>query len=170
MASLVNELLDTLGKEQENYQKLIDLSEVKKNAIIHSQIDELSAISTTEQEIADKLKELENTRLRVLKDMAVVTGHDDQQLTVTDMIGLLNKQPKEQQALTEARDSLIKTAGQMQFLNEQNQLLLKNALEMVEFDLTLVKSMRQAPETANYGKDAYSTGDLLGNSGFDAKQ
>ena len=48
--------------------------------------------------------------------------------------------------------------------------LLKQALEMVEFDLTLLKSMRQAPETANYDKNAYNTGDILGSSGFDAKQ
>ena len=48
--------------------------------------------------------------------------------------------------------------------------LLKQAMEMVEFDLTLLKSMRQAPETANYNKNAYNTGDLLGGSGFDAKQ
>lgn len=41
---------------------------------------------------------------------------------------------------------------------------------MVEFDLTLLKSMRQAPETANYNKNACNTGDLLGSSGFDAKQ
>ncbi len=31
-------------------------------------------------------------------------------------------------------------------------------------------SMRQAPETANYDKNAYNTGELLGGSGFDAKQ
>ena len=58
----------------------------------------------------------------------------------------------------------------MQTLNHQNEALLKQAMEMVEFDLTLLKSMRQAPETANYDKNAYNTGDLLGGSGFDAKQ
>ena len=41
---------------------------------------------------------------------------------------------------------------------------------MTEFDITLFKSMRQAPETANYDKSAYNTGTILGSSGFDAKQ
>ena len=58
----------------------------------------------------------------------------------------------------------------MQFMNQQNQILLQQALEMVEFDLTLFKSLRQAPETANYDKNAYNTGELLGSGGFDAKQ
>ena len=40
---------------------------------------------------------------------------------------------------------------------------------MTEFDITLFKSMRQAPETANYDRNAYNTGSLLGGSGFDAK-
>lgn len=41
---------------------------------------------------------------------------------------------------------------------------------MVEFDITLLKSVKQAPQTSNYGKNAETTGDLLGNRGFDAKQ
>ena len=49
-------------------------------------------------------------------------------------------------------------------------MLLKQAIEMVEFDLTLFRSLRQAPETANYDKNAYNTGTLLGGGGFDAKQ
>ena len=63
-----------------------------------------------------------------------------------------------------------KQKKEMEAINEQNEILLNQALEMVEFDLTLLKSMRQAPETANYNKIACNTGDLLGSSGFDAKQ
>ena len=58
----------------------------------------------------------------------------------------------------------------MRILNRQNEELLQQALEMVEFDLTLLRSMRQAPETANYDKNAYNTGELLGGSAFDARQ
>ena len=76
----------------------------------------------------------------------------------------------EQQMLAERRDRLLEVGTKMQTLNHQNEALLKQAMEMVEFDLTLLKSMRQAPETANYNKNAYNTGDLLGGSGFDAKQ
>ena len=91
-------------------------------------------------------------------------------MTITKMIGYLNKQPKEQEALTAQRDRLLEAGAKMQQLNRQNEALLKQALEMVEFDLTLLRSTRQAPETANYDKNAYNTGDILGSSGFDAKQ
>ena len=55
-------------------------------------------------------------------------------------------------------------------VNDQNQRLTKQALELVEYDLTLFKSMRQAPETANYNRNAYNTGEILGTTGFDANQ
>jgi hypothetical protein len=86
------------------------------------------------------------------------------------MIGYLEKQPKEQEKLIKQRDRLLDAGKRMHTLNEQNEALLKQALEMVEFDLTLLRSMRQAPETANYDRNASNTGDLLGSSGFDARQ
>ena len=56
----------------------------------------------------------------------------------------------------------------MKSLSEQNAVLIRQAIELNEFDMTLFKSLRQAPETANYDKSAYNTGSLLGGSGFDA--
>ena len=82
----------------------------------------------------------------------------------------MDKQPDIQSKLTETRDSLLDTADQMQKINDLNSQLLVQAIEMTEFDITLFKSMRQAPETANYDKSAYNTGTILGSSGFDAKQ
>ena len=69
-----------------------------------------------------------------------------------------------------ARDSLIEAAAQMKEINDLNSQLLAQAIELTEFDITLFKSMKQAPETANYDRNAYNTGDILGSSGFDAKQ
>lgn len=91
-------------------------------------------------------------------------------MTINKMIGYLESQPEEQKLLIERRDRLLEVGTQMRMLNQQNEALLNQALEMVEFDLTLLRSMRQAPETANYNRNAYNTGDLLGSSGFDAKQ
>jgi len=106
----------------------------------------------------------------ILKDMADVLGKNFEEMTITKLIGYLDKQPNEQERLSEIRTKILATGKEMQDCNLRNEKLLQQALEMVEFDLTLFKSMRQAPETANYDKNACNTGDLLGNSGFDAKQ
>lgn len=102
--------------------------------------------------------------------MSIVLSKKPEELTVTNMIAFLNKQPKEQQQLRELKEKLHTTLEQMAEINNQNEVLLQQAIEMAEFDLTLFKSMRQAPVTANYDKRANNTGDLLGSSGFDAKQ
>lgn len=170
MASLMEELLEVLGEEEKEYQTLIELSDVKSDAIVNADIKKLGEVTTQEQEAASALLNLSNKRTRVLNDMATVLGKNPEEMTINKMIGYLENQPEEQKKLSERRDRLLEVGTQMRLLNQQNEALLKQALEMVEFDLTLLKSMRQAPETANYNKNAYNTGDLLGSSGFDAKQ
>lgn len=170
MASLMEDLLDVLEKERQQYLELSELGETKRDVIIHNKIPELQEITAKEQEAASVLANLAKRRTQVLTDMATVLGKDPEQMTVLKMVGYLEGQPEEQAKLSQMREKLLEAGTQMALLNQQNQTLLKQAMEMVEFDLTLLKSMRQAPETANYNKEAYTTGDLLGGSGFDAKQ
>ena len=146
------------------------MSREKRQIIIDGNIPALEEITNREQEITSILKNLEKKREEVVNDMSIVLSKKPEELTVTNMIAFLNKQPKEQQQLRELKEKLHDTLGKMADINTQNETLLKHALEMAEFDLTLFKSMRQAPTTANYDKRANNTGNLLGNSGFDAKQ
>ncbi len=170
MASLMEELLDVLGEEEQQYQVLIALSDIKRQAVIKADIARLGEVTVQEQDAASALLNLSNKRTRVLGDMATVLGRDPEEMTINKMIGYLENQPEEQKRLIARRDSLLEAGTQMRILNRQNEELLQQALEMVEFDLTLLRSMRQAPETANYDKNAYNTGELLGGSAFDARQ
>lgn len=170
MASLMDDLKEVLTKEDEQYQALIALSEEKKEVLIKADVQRLEQITATEQEQTDVLHQYEVRRRSVLKDMAEVLGKNADDFTVEVMIESLESQPEEQKRLIELRDRLRETLRRMVEINTQNQILIQQALEMVEFDLTLLRSMRRAPETANYNKSACNTGDLLGSSGFDAKQ
>ena len=170
MASLMDSLVEVLEEENVQYEKLVELSKDKKDAIIKADIEALEHITGEEQDVSSYLRNLDIRRDSVLKDMADVLGKDFEEMTITKLIGYLGQQPKEQERLSKVRAKLLTTGSQMQEWNKRNEALLNQALEMVEFDLTLFRSMRQAPETANYDKDAQNTGDLLGNSGFDAKQ
>ena len=170
MASLMENLLSILDRENSEYEHLIELSTAKRQIIIDGNIPGLEEITGQEQDITSNIKNLENKRREVINDMAIVLSKDAKDLTLTNMIAFLNKQPKEQEKLREIQERLKGTIEQMVEINQQNEALLQQALEMVEFDLTLFKSLRQAPTTANYDKNAYNTGDLLGSSGFDAQQ
>lgn len=170
MASLMENLLSVLDRENSEYEHLIELSTAKRQIIIDGNIPGLEEITGQEQDITSNIKNLENKRREVINDMAIVLSKDAKDLTLTNMIAFLNKQPKEQEKLRDIQERLRDTIERMVEINRQNEALLQQALEMVEFDLTLFKSMRQAPTTANYDKNAYNTGDILGSSGFDAQQ
>jgi len=166
----MDELLEVLEKEEAEYCRLVETSIKKREIIIKADIEALEEITGKEQEISGKIKNIENKRISVMQDMAVVLNKKPEELTVDTMIEILQKQPKEQEQLVALRAQLKDTLTKMKNINEQNQTLVLQALEMVEFDMALVKSMKQAPETANYNKQAYNTGELLGRGGFDAKQ
>lgn len=170
MASLVEELINVLAEEESIYKKLTEYGEKKRQIIIDADILELEKLTDLEQQASDELLTKSNKQIALLGDIATVLGKTDEKMTVTRLIGYLDKQPDIQSKLTETRDSLLDTADQMQKINDLNSQLLAQAIEMTEFDITLFKSMRQAPETANYDKSAYNTGTILGSSGFDAKQ
>ena len=170
MASLMDDLKDVLQQENRQYQELIALSEEKCQVLVRGDVNRLEQITALEQQQTDVLHQYEMKRKSILKDMAEVLGKDPETFTVEAMIRALASQPEEQNRLIQLRDQLRITLHKMAEINTQNQALIKQALEMVELDLTLFRSLRQAPETANYNKSAYNTGDLLGSSGFDAKQ
>ena len=170
MASLMEDFMSVLEQENGEYQRLTELSREKRQIIIDGDIPALEKITNQEQEIASVLKNLENRREEVVKDMSIVLSKEPEELTITNMIAFLNKQPDEQRKLTELREKLRATLENMADINQQNEVLLQLAVEMTEFDLTLFRSMRQAPATANYDKSANTTGELLGSGGFDARQ
>ena len=170
MASLMEDFISILEKENGEYERLTELSQEKRQIIIDGNIPALEEITSREQEVTSVLKNLENKREEVVNDMSIVLSKEPEELTITNMIAFLNKQPDEQRKLTELREKLRATLENMADINQQNEVLLQQAMEMTEFDLTLFRSMRQAPATANYDKSANTTGELLGSGGFDARQ
>ena len=86
---LMEELLGVLEKEETEYLTLIDLADVKSQAIIKADIAKLGEVTEKEQEAASTLLNLSNKRTQVLNDMATVLGKKPEQMTINRMICLL---------------------------------------------------------------------------------
>ncbi len=80
--------------------------------------------------------------------------------------------PSEQKALAAAYDRLMAIAKQVAMINARNSELIESALDMVHFNMNMIQSAKTAPESANYNRGAYNTGDSLGvnRKTFDARQ
>ena len=114
---------------------------------------------------------VDSKRAQVTRDIADVINKDVETLKLSVLIDLLSKQPDEQQRLSEIHDKLKRTVESVRMINESNRQLIEQSLEMVDFDINMMRAMRQAPETNNYGPGAVSRGETLGSvRGFDAKQ
>lgn len=172
MASLMENLIQVLGQECAEYEGLLALSQKKTPIIASGSLEDLQKITDDEQNVVIRINHLEKQRIEVTKDIANVLNRDVDSLKLTNLIDMLAGRPAEQEKLAAVHDRLQTVVHSLQLINEQNKELLTNALEMVEFEMTLLQSMKAAPETANYNKGAYSAGSTMGvpGRGFDAKQ
>ena len=170
MASLMDDLTQVLEQETVEYKKLTGLSENLREALIESDVPSVERLTAAQEEVSNEIQSLETKRAHIMNDIAVVLNKKPEELKVSALEETLAAQPALQKRLATARTELKQTMDELKRINHTNQTLLRQSMELLEFDLNLFRSMRQAPETANYNKSAVNTGDLLGSRSFDAKQ
>ena len=96
MASLMDDLVQVLESENEQYRKLAELSKEKKQVIIDANVPALEKIVDLEQDVTRRIQNLDNHRRKVMSDMAVVLNKPEQDFTLESVIEMLSSQPKEQ--------------------------------------------------------------------------
>ena len=172
MASLMENLIEALEQECIEYEGLLSLSQKKTPIIVSGNLEELQKITDDEQESVGRINHLEKKRVEVTADIANVLNKDVANLKLANLIEMMAARPEEQKRLAAAHDRLQRAVHELRRINEQNRELLANALEMVEFEMSLLQASNAAPETANYTRNAYNTGDTMGiaSGRFDAKQ
>ncbi len=165
-------LIDVLDSENAHYEKLVTLAESKTPVIVAGDIENLGKIMDEEQEIVGRIQGMEKKRDKFLADIANVVNRDVKTLKLIDLIQMLESMPDQKQKLEDVQQRLRKTIDKLKETNGKNQLLLSERLDMVSFNLNMIRAMKSAPQTANYSKDAYTNGQSLGilHGGFDAKQ
>lgn len=172
MASLMETLIEVLEKENLEYKNLLDLSIKKTPAIVSDDIKSLAKITDEEQIIVSRINHLDNQRNEAVNDIANVLNKDVTKLKIVDLINMLAARPQEQAKLASVFDELRRNVRAVKRINEQNRELIENALELVQLNMQVLQSLNKAPETANYNRGAYNTGDVIGtvSKAFDAKQ
>lgn len=165
-------LIEVLDLESQEYENLLGLSRRKTSVIVAGGLEELAKITDEEQTVVSKINNLEQKREVVFADIANVINKDVNTLMLADLVEMMKTRPEEQQKLARVHDRLRTAVHDVKKVNEQNKILIENALEMVEFDMNMLQAMKAAPETANYNRGAYNTGEHMGAGGaaFDAKQ
>ena len=172
MASLIENLIEVLVEQTGCYETLLEMADNKKDVIIKGDLPSLQVLTKEEQEMAGLLLRLEKKRKSLIEDISMVTNQDAASMTVTKLIDLLQGQG-EQQKLIEARARLLEVVEPLQVLNKQNEALIKQSRDYVEFTMNAIQSAREPITAPSYPKRAGTRG-TYGNmqkaTYFDAKQ
>lgn len=169
MASLIAVLIETLNKENEEYQILLELSKKKTPVLVKGDVEALRLLLEEEQPHMDKIANLENKRIEAVNDIATVLSKDADSLTIRDIIALLKGQDEVQHELEEIHQKIKATVHEVTALNDINKSLIQDSLEMVQFDINLINSLKGGVEVNNYTRDAYNVNTYVEPPKFDAK-
>lgn len=170
MASLMEELIATLREETEAYQKLLPVVEQKTQAIIANDLKQVQDITELEQEAIGKISSLEQKRTEIMKNVGVVLNKKPADLTLPNLIKLLERQPSEQQTLADIHRELTVLLKRLSEVNGHNKNLIEQSLEMISYNMNLIQSTRIVPGN-NYTRNAGQWDMTASQTGmFDAKQ
>ena len=171
MASLMEELVDTLTKERDIYQELIPISERKTTILIQENLKELQEVTEKEQVLLDEVYALDKNREKIIANMGVVLNKDPKELDLATLARLMAKRPEEKEALSQLHDSLRAVMTRLVEANEKNKELIEDSLEMIEFNMYYIQSTRMSPGSNNYNRNASNSYSVdMGPGSFDAKQ
>jgi hypothetical protein len=171
VASLVDELIGILEQEYHLYQLLIPIAEEKTRVIVKDDLTSLQNITEKEQSAINQINVLENKRELVMENVKTVINRKGQDLSLKTLVQLMENQPKEQKALSLIHDNLKSVIQRLVEINNRNKSLIKQSLEMIEFNMNFIQSTRMSPGNNTYTKGASQyEAQTLGTGMFDAKQ
>ena len=169
MASLIEELIMVLGDEEKVYAEIIPVAEEKTRVIVNNDLQSLNSITEEEQELLGKISKLEKKRQEVIRNIGIVMNKKESELNFITIIDLLKGQEKEQEELRKLHDRLKRTIDALKLINERNQMLIKQSIEMIDFDINLMQSLRTSPGVGQYNTSSEVEIQGMNKGMFDAK-
>ena len=150
MASLIEELIMVLGDEEKVYAEIIPVAEEKTRVIVNNDLQSLNSITEEEQALIGRISKLEKKRQEVIRNIGIVMNKKESELNFITIIDLLKGQEKEQEEL-------------------RNQMLIKQSIEMIDFDINLMQSLRTSPGVGQYNTSSEVEIQGMNKGMFDAK-
>ena len=169
MASLIEELIMVLGDEEKVYAEIIPVAEKKTRIIVNNDLQSLNSITEEEQALIGRISKLEKKRQEVIRNIGIVMNKKESELNFITIIDLLKDREKEQEELRKLHDKLKRTIDALKLINERNQMLIKQSIEMIDFDINLMQSLRTSPGVGQYNTSSEVEIQGMNKGMFDAK-
>lgn len=163
MEILIKKLKTILKDELNIYNIIKELSDKKKDIIISRKVSELDKITQIEQELILKLGQLEKLREKtineILKELKI-----NSDITISSILENINS--KEKKELESIKNNLLSTLNEIKKKNELNNMLIRDSLEYINFNLNLITN---TSNDVTYSKDINSDKNKQSVNLFDIK-
>lgn len=137
------ELIESLRLLLRLYRELIDLGRQKKDQVIGNRLNDLTETLAKESRVLRQLAEAEKARVQAVlafqRELGLQANPDAKLAELAEMVA----DPAGKAELLRLMDDIGRTAQELRELNERNQVLVRQALGMVEAQLDLLAG---APE------------------------
>lgn len=143
-----------LIRESAIHREMLDVAEVKQNAIIHGDLEKLEKAVADEKSIVARIEEEEKKRLAVMPLVRNGLGIGPDVEKLADVIVLMPE--PERSRMTKVRDELKDVLEKAQIKTRHNSELLKASLEHVESFLRAVSDA--VTQDNNYKRDGKRSG------------
>lgn len=164
MEKSVQQLKDTLIKENEMYKGVLKLAEEKMEAIIKGDIKTLEDITKKEQKSIMSMNTFEKIRRSVLANIAVELNIQED-FTVSELLLFLGEDVGND--IDKLRYKLLETIDLLKEVNKNNERLINQNLQYINFNLEI---LTQSSEDGNkYNSKASENKKVKPINLFDAK-
>lgn len=144
------DLIDTLDKLGEVYDKLAALGERKRNALVVINMKGLSDILDEEQLLTAKIQKLEKRRVELLKNLSESNKAVNEQMKATDFYRLAPA-PAISNRLLQLHERLSKNVDRAVTIRDNNQILAQCALDAVQGKLNKIGGAKVEPTYSGKG-------------------
>ncbi len=165
MANLINDLIDVLEAQTGCYNELLNMANNKRDVIIDGDLPSLQKITSDEQVVAGQILRLEKKRNEVINDISLVTTINADDLNLSRLIERL-KGKEEEEKLIEVRAKMSDVVFELKEANKMNEILIKQSLELFDYTMNALRSVRQTSVVNNYDAGSTSSNHSL----FDSRQ
>lgn len=167
MAGLIEELMNTVDKQIDIYEELLEIAAKKKVSIVENRVEDLAEFTAVENTLLGRCSRLDKQRETLFNDIAFVLNKKSEDITLTKLIELIKGQPEEER-LIKTRDKAFETLNKLKQINDLNRMLVETSLEHIDYSMNVI---RGALSPQPYYCDlAGNEIDLPGKMLFDTKQ
>lgn len=135
MSKCIEQLKDTLIKENELYSQVLKLAEKKTEVVADRNIKELENITKQEQQYIMTMGTFEKIRRSILVNIGEEL-HIKQPESISELILSLEEDTGAE--IDKLRDNILETIDKIKNINKGNEKLINQSLEYVNFSLELL--------------------------------